>query len=191
MPNARCRLRNAPSTWSCTLYRLYERMRFSQSLRRVSSRLRQSGCQGSCGQTGSRRGGQESVSKALSRNISVDASILTCFHVNVMCKLQSGLFVLPIFSRMRSEGFLFLSGGLGAGSCLTRFRGVCAERSRAFAACSHGRSYWALQFRRVASVSPRACAWTFRMEGVGNRGSMCAALDRGMAFRVAGVGNIG
>ena len=88
---------------------------------------------------------------------------------------------------MRSEGFLFLSGGLGVGSCLTRFRRVCAERSRAFAACPLGHGYWALQFR----VSLRACVWAFRVAGKGNRGSVCAALDRGMAFRVAGVGNGG
>ena len=40
------------------------------------------------------------------------------------------------FSRMRSEGFLFLGAGPGAGLCLTRFRHVCAERSRTSAACS-------------------------------------------------------
>ena len=50
------------------------------------------------------------------------------------------------FSRMRGAGFLFPSRGLGAGSCLTRFRGVCAERSvrecpRASAACSLGCGY--------------------------------------------------
>ena len=31
-----------------------------------------------------------------------------------------------------------------------------------------------------------ACVWTFRVAGVGDRGSACAALDRGLAFRVAG-----
>ena len=36
--------------------------------------------------------------------------------------------------------------------------------------------------QRVSGVSPRACVWTFRVAGVG---------DRGMAFRVAGVGNGG
>ena len=81
-----------------------------------------------------------------------------------------------IFSRMRSEGFLFLSGGLGAASCLTRFRGV-----------------WLLGagIERVSSVLSRACVWTFCVAGVGNRGSVRAALQRGMAFRLACVGNGG
>ena len=45
--------------------------------------------------------------------------------------------------------------------------------------------------QRVSSVLPPACIWTFRVAGVGNRGNVCAALDRGLAFRVAGVGNRG
>ena len=45
--------------------------------------------------------------------------------------------------------------------------------------------------QRVASVSPRACVWTFRAAGVGNRGCAFAALDQGTAFRVARVGNGG
>ena len=62
------------------------------------------------------------------------------------------------FSRMRSEGFLFLSGGLGAGSCLTRFRHVCAERSR--------------RVRMGVAIGrcPSACL---------EHGSVRAALDRG------------
>ena len=39
----------------------------------------------------------------------------------------------------------------------------------------------------VASVG----AQTFRVVGVGNRGSVCAILHKKMAFRVVGVGNGG
>ena len=68
------------------------------------------------------------------------------------------------------------------------------ERSRAFASV-RGVSAWAwlliAAIQRVSSVSARARVWTVRVAGVGNRGSVCAALDRGMAFRVAAVGNGG
>ena len=43
---------------------------------------------------------------------------------------QTAFLLLFCFSRMRKEGFLFLSGGLGAGSCLTRFRPSVRERPR-------------------------------------------------------------
>ena len=93
--------------------------------------------------------------------------------------------------RMRSEGFLFLSGGLGAGSCLTRFRHVCAERSRASASVRkrprHVRLGVAIGSCNSACLE-RACVWTLRVAGVGDRGSTCAALDRGLAFCVASVG---
>ena len=91
---------------------------------------------------------------------------------------------------MRSKRFLFLSGGLGAGSCLTRFPPLCAgrrtfagvrERPRASAACPLGRCNLAC-FERVA-----ACVGV----GVGNLGSVCAELDRGMVLRAVGVGNGG
>ena len=66
------------------------------------------------------------------------------------------------FSRMRSEKFLFLSGGLGAGSCLTRFRRVCAERSP--------RVRFGVAIGRCNSAMRRACVWTFRVALVGNGG---------------------
>ena len=48
----------------------------------------------------------------------------------------TGSLAILAFSRMHSEGFLFLSGDLGAGLRLPRFRHMCAERWQAFAACS-------------------------------------------------------
>ena len=40
---------------------------------------------------------------------------------------------------------------------------------------------------RVSSMSPRVRIWAFRVAGVKNQGSVGAALDRGLAFRVVGV----
>ena len=80
---------------------------------------------------------------------------------------------------MRSEGFLFLSGGLGAGSCLPRFRGVSAERPRrvrlgvAIARCNSAR------LERVAAC---VCMDVSR----GRRGEWCDLLRRRASFCVAG-----
>ena len=108
-------------------------------------------------------------------------------HLNSNSDSISSNFVsflsLKCFSWMRSEGFLFLSGGLGAGSCLTRFRGLSAECPRA---CSLGRGLWALQF----SVS-RACRrvrvygrFAWQAWGMGGH-RRCRA--RGFAWQVWGI----
>ena len=86
-----------------------------------------------------------------------------------------------LFPECVAKGSSCLNGGLGARSCLTHFRRVCTTRPRALASV-RGVSAWAwllgAAIQRVSSGSPRACVWTFRAAGVGNRGSARGAGSR-------------
>ena len=73
-------------------------------------------------------------------------------------------------SRMRSECFLLLSGGLGGEIVFESF----LARVRRASASVRGVFAWAWlsggATQRVSSMPPRACVWTFRVAGVGNGG---------------------
>ena len=83
--------------------------------------------------------------------------------------------------------------GLRAGPRLTRFRRVCAKRSRTSASDRErlqrvrGVFAWAWlvggAIQRVSGVSPRACSWAFDVAGVGNRGACAVLIKRAADVR--------